>query len=154
MVKVLSRRRKYLYYRSLTGSSVGSRDLDGRQTDDRIRNWCSNMLSTQARRDGSHVYRNICSYTYDPLQQKNLLIPAYMPAELAQIDFGKKLVKTFKKSQKPFSMCKTKRFLLLDPNFRLKSISSLFENYLYPYEQMMASLGELHKTPVGGLGLQ
>lgn len=45
---------------------------------------------------------------YDPLQQKNLLIPAYMPAELAQIDFGKKLIKTFKKSQKPFSMCKKK----------------------------------------------
>lgn len=104
--------------------------FNARQTDDRVRNWWSNMLSTQARRNGSHVYRNICSYTYDPLQQKNLLIPAYMPAELAQIDFGKKLIKTFKKSQKPFSMCK-KKF----PFPRLKSqtkISFVPENYLYP----------------------
>lgn len=103
---------------------------------------------------GATFCRNIWSYTYDPLQQKNLLIPAYLPAELAQIDFGKKLIKTFKKSQKPFSMCKKKTFPFTRPKFQTKINFVPIENYLYPYEQVTASLGRLHKTPIGGLCLQ
>lgn len=143
--------------------------VPGNRTDDGIRKWCSNMLSTQARRDRSHglvprkrlsEHLQLDTFHLRPITAENLLITAYMPAELAQIDFGKKLIEIFKKSEKPFSIRKKKHhFLRLNPTFRLKSISSLLKTlslykYLFPYEQAMAFLGQLHKPPIRRLDLQ
>ena len=98
------------------------------------------MLSTQARRDRSHglvprkrlsEHLQLDTFHLRPITAENLLITAYMPAELAQIDFGKKLIEIFKKSEKPFSIRKKKTpFPSTQPNFQTKIDFLTFENII------------------------
>lgn len=83
-----------------------------------------------------------------PNRQKNLLIPAYMAAELAQIDFNKKAAEILK-THRRLSHCeeKTQKNHFFDSLFRLKCTSSPMKiTSTYPYKQATARLGHMHTT--------